>query len=77
MLPDKWRFNTSQDWEVLGDDFEGVSEEIIADAILRALGFHHSPLGHLEKGVLRFVDIIDKPDLTIKPEDNDQLIINS
>ncbi len=69
MLPDKWRFDTSQDWEVLGDDFDSVSSEIIPDATLRALSFHYFPLGYLEEGAPRFVDVTDEPELAIeKPE---------
>ncbi len=49
VLSDKWQFNTSQDWEVLEDDFDSVSSETIPDAILRALGFYYS-LDYLKKG---------------------------
>ena len=77
MLPNKWRFNTSQDWKVLGDDFESVSKEIISNASLQALGFHHSLLGYLEKRVPRFVDITDNPALVIEPKDDNQSIMDS
>ncbi len=71
VLPDKLWFDTSQDWEVLGDDFDSVSLETIPDATLQALGFHYFPLGYLEKGAPRFVDVTDKPELAIKePESN-------
>ena len=77
MLPDKGRFNTSQDWEVLGDNFDSVSSDTIPDNTLQALNFHLSPLGYLEEGALRFVDVTDNPDLTIEPVDNGQPITDS
>ena len=77
ILPDKLRFNTSQNWEVLENDFDSVSSETIIDATLGALGFHHSPLGYLEKGASRFVDVTDKPKLAIESTNDDQLITDS
>lgn len=76
MLLDKWRFNTSQDWKVLGADFESVSLETIPNATLQALGFHHSRLGYLGEGTPRVVDVIDKLELAIKPEDDSQPILD-
>ena len=70
MLPQKWQFNTSQDCEVLGDEFDSVSLETILNATLQALGFHHSPLGYLKEGTPRFADIIDKLELRIKLEND-------
>ena len=77
VLPNKWRFNISQDWEVLRDDFDSVSSETTPDATLQALNFHHSPLGYLEERAARFVDVTDKPKLVIEPEDNGQPITDS
>ena len=77
VLPDKWRLDNSQDWEVLGDNFDSVSLETITHNTLRALGFHHSSLGYLEEGAPRFVDVTDKPELAIEPEDNGQPITDS
>ena len=77
VLPDKWRFNTSQDWEVLGDNFNSVSLDIIPDNTLQALDFHLSPLDYLEKRVSRFVDVTNNSNLTIKPVDNGQPITDS
>ncbi len=78
VLSDKWRFDTSRDWEVLEDNFDSVSSETIPDATLRALGFHYSPLGYHKEGGPRFVDISDKLELEIEePEDNIQPITDS
>lgn len=69
MLTDKWRFDTSQDWEVLGDDYDSVSSDTILDGTLQALGFHLSLLGYLEERVPRFVDVNNKLELAIELED--------
>lgn len=71
VLTDKWQFNTSQDWEVLGDNFDNVSLDTISDGTLQALDFHFSPLGYLEKRGPRFIDVTDKSELVIELEDND------
>ncbi len=78
MLPNKWRFDTSQDWKVRRDDFDSVRLETILDTTLQALGFHYSPLGYLEEGAPRFVDVTDKRELAIKePESDVQPITDS
>lgn len=51
--------------------------ETILDTTLQTLGFHHFFLSYLEEKVLRFIDNIDKPKLTIKHKDNNQPIIDS
>lgn len=40
-------------------------------------GFHHSPIGYLEGGAPRFVDVTDELELAIELEDNNQAIIDS
>ena len=77
VLSDKWRFNTSQDWKVLRDDFDSVSSETIPNATLKALGFYHSPLVYLEERTPQFVNVTDKPKLAIEPEDNGHPITDS
>ena len=49
IFPDKWRFDTSQDWDVLGDDFDSVSLETIPDATLQTLVFTIPPWVILQK----------------------------
>lgn len=66
ILLDKWRFNISQDWEVLKKNFSSVSSEIIQDATLRALDFHYSPLCYFEERVPWFVHVTDKSMLAIE-----------
>ena len=59
VLPDKWRFDSSQDWETLALDFGGCSTDDIADETFRALGFQISATGYLEEGFPRFTDVTD------------------
>ena len=77
VLPDKWQFDTSQDWEVLRDNFDSFSSETILNAILQALNFHYSFLGYLEKAAPWFIDVIDKSKLAIESKDNGQPITDS
>ena len=77
VLPNKWRFDTSQDWEVLRDNFDSVSSDTIPDNTLQALNFQLSPLGYHEEGALRFVNVIDGLELTIGAVDNGQPITDS
>lgn len=58
--------------------FSYVSLGRILDVILQVLNFHYSPLGYLEERALRFVNVIDKKNLTIeKLEDNSRPIMDS
>lgn len=68
VLLKKWRLNTSQNWEVLGDNFNSVNLDGISENILQALGFYHSPFDYLKKRVLRFANVIDKLELAIEPK---------
>ena len=77
VLPDKQRFDTNQDWEVLGDDFDSISLDTIPDNILQALNFHLFPLSYLEEGASRFVAVTDNLHLTIELIDNGQPITDS
>lgn len=77
VLSNKWRFNISQDWEVLGDDINSISLDTILNNILQTLDFYHFPLDYLEKRVLQFVDVTDKLELAIELKDNSQPITNS
>lgn len=77
MLFDKWRFNISQDWKVLINNFNNASLDTIPDGILQALSFYFTLLNYLKEKTLRFIYITDNLDLMIKPVDNGQPIINS
>lgn len=75
--PNMWRFNTSQDWEVLRDNFHSVNLDTILNGTLQGLGFYFSLVDYLKKGALWFVNIMNNLDLTMKPVENGQLITNS
>ena len=77
ILLDKWRFNTSQDWEILRDEFNNVSLDTISNGTLQPLSFHLSPLDYFEKRALQFIDITNDPDLTIELIVNNQPIMDS
>lgn len=51
--------------------------EIIPNATLRALGFHHFLFVYLEEKTSQFVDVTDKPELAIEPKVDGQPIIDS
>ena len=59
ILPAKWRFDSSEDWETLALDFGGCSIDDIADKTLQALSFHISATRYLEEGSPRFTDVTD------------------
>lgn len=46
ILPNKWRFDLSQDREILALDFESFSTDAIIDKTFQALGFHISATGY-------------------------------
>lgn len=48
--------------------------EKIPNTILLALGFHYFSLNYLKEGIPRFINVTDKLELAIEPEDNSQLI---
>lgn len=79
MLPNKWRYDTSHDWEIIRGEFDSFSSDTIPDNILQALRFHLSFLGYLEKEAPLFVDVTEEPELTIEPEPmaDDQPITDS
>ena len=70
MLLNKWQFNTNQNLKVLEDNFDSISSKTISNATLQALGFHYFFLSCLKKKVPWFVNITNKPELAIAPENN-------
>lgn len=59
------------------DNFDNVSSDTIPDSILQVLSIHLSLLGYFEERTPRFVNITENPNLTTKPIDNGQPIIDS
>lgn len=68
MLPNKWQFDTSQDWKVLKDDFGSVSSDIIPDDTLQTLRFHIPPLDYHKEETTRFINVTHESNLAIEPE---------
>lgn len=62
---DKWRHNTSQDWEQLGKNFDRFSPDLIRDETLMALYLHLSSTGYVKDGAPRFPDVTDADDLIL------------
>lgn len=59
VLSDKWHFDYSQDQKTLVLDFDSFNIYDIADESFRALDFHISVTGYLEKTFPHFTDITD------------------
>lgn len=59
ILGDSWKFDTTADWQMLGEEFEMRSADSIADETLIQLGLHVSTLGYLEDGPPRFIELPD------------------
>ena len=70
VLLDKWQFDTSQDWEVLRDNFNNVSSNTILGNILQTLSFYLFPLDYHEERAPQCVDVTNNPDLKIEEVDN-------
>ncbi len=59
ILSDTWRFDTTADWKMLGEEFETWPADPIPDATLLALGMHVTNLGYLEDGAPRVTELPD------------------
>ncbi len=60
MISNKWKFNSTQDWEFFAKNFDQVSNELIAEADLLKLDIYISALGYLEEGRSRFSEITEE-----------------
>ena len=59
VLPNKWCFDLSKDWETLALGFDNFNTDDIADKIIQALGFHISAARYLEEGTPYFTNVTD------------------
>ena len=57
VISDRWKHDTTQDWEYLAKNLDGVSAELIEDEALLRLDMHISATGYLEKGAPRFTEV--------------------
>ena len=79
ILPNKWRFNLSPDWEIFALDFESFSTDNIANETFWALGLYIFTIEYLKEGFLYFTDVTDL-ELNAKPiiiDNSDQVVIGS
>ena len=57
VISDRWKHDTTQDWENLAKNLDGVSAELIEDEALLRLDMHISANGYLEEGAPRFNEV--------------------
>ena len=57
VISDRWKHDTTQDWENLAKNLDGVSAELIEDEALLRLDMHISTTGYLEEGAPRFTEV--------------------
>ena len=57
VISDQWKHDTTQDWEYLAKNLDGVSTELIEDEALLRLDMHISAIGYLEEGAPRFTKV--------------------
>ena len=57
VISDRWKHDTTQDWENLAKNLDGVSAELIEDEALLRLDMHISATGYLEKEAPRFTEV--------------------
>ena len=57
VISDRWKHDTTQDWEYLAKNLDGVSTELIEDEALLRLDMHISATRYLEEGAPRFTEI--------------------
>ena len=59
VISNRWRHNTSQDWEYLAKNYENFTTALIPDETLLRLGLHISSTGYLRDGALRFTKVTE------------------
>ncbi len=82
MISNKWKFDSTQDWEFLAKNFDQVSNELITEADLLRLDVHISAPGYLEERRLRFTEVPEqykeesnKDDVEKEPTDSEEEVI--
>ncbi len=59
ILSNTWRFDTSANWKMLGEEFEMWPADPLPDTTLITVGMHITNLGYLEDGPPRFTELPD------------------
>ena len=57
VISDRWKHDTTQDWEYLEKNLNGISTELIEDEVLLRPDIHISATGYLEEGAFRFTKV--------------------
>ena len=57
VISDRWKHDTTQDWENLAKNLDDVSAELIEDEALLRLDMHISANGYLEEGAPCFTEV--------------------
>ena len=73
VVANRWRYNTLQNWELLANSYNNISDGLIHDAKLLWLNLYILALGYLEKRALRFTKLStedkgEKEDHQVKPQ---------
>ena len=77
IVTDKYRHNSSYNWEYLAKNFNIISDNPIAKNNLLKLNLHISALGYLEDGTSRFTKVIEDEDKDKKKQDDEPEVSNS
>ena len=59
VIRNRWRHDTSQNWEYLAKNYENLITALIPDESLLRLGLHISSMGYLEDGAPRFTKVTE------------------
>ena len=57
LISNRWKYDTTQDWEYLTKNLNGVSAELMQDEALLRLDKHISATGYQEKIASRFTKV--------------------
>lgn len=60
MISDKWKFDTTQDWEFFAKNFDQVNNKLIAEADLLKLDIYISVPSYLEERKPCFTEIMEE-----------------
>ena len=59
IISDRWKHDTSQDWEYLAKNYKNLIIASILDETLLRLGLHILSMGYLENGAPPFTNVIE------------------
>ncbi len=79
MISDKWKFDTTQNWEFLAKNFHQISNKLIAKEDLLRLDVYISAPGYIEKGRPYFTKVTKeyKEESNINDVKNEHMVFDS